>query len=82
MTQNDVGFAGSIPEIYDTYLVPLIFEAYASNLAERTAALTPNRVLETAAGSGVLARALAPLLAPDARYFYATTSSSPPSDEF
>ena len=69
MTQNDSGFVGSIPEIYDTYLVPLIFEAYANDLAERTAALAPNRVLETAAGSGVLARALAPRLAPDARYF-------------
>jgi len=69
MTQNDSGFVGSIPEIYDTYLVPLIFEVYANDLAERTAALAPNRVLETAAGSGVLARALAPLLAPDARYF-------------
>jgi len=69
MTENDIGFAGSIPEIYDTFLVPLIFEAYANDLAERTAALSPKAVLETAAGSGVLARALAPRLAPDARYF-------------
>jgi len=69
MTENDSGFVGSIPEIYDTYLVPLIFEAYANDLAERTAALSPKAVLETAAGSGVLARALAPRLAPDARYF-------------
>ena len=69
MTENHSGFAGSIPKIYDTYLVPLIFEAYANDLAERTAALSPKAVLETAAGSGVLARALAPRLAPDARYF-------------
>ena len=69
MTENDSGFVGSIPEIYDTYLVPLIFEAYANDLAERIAALAPQAVLETAAGSGVLARALAPRLAPDARYF-------------
>jgi hypothetical protein len=30
MSASDKVFAGSIPEIYDTYLVPLIFEAYAS----------------------------------------------------
>ena len=68
MTESDSGFAGSIPEIYDIYLVPLIFEAYANDLAGRAAALAPQAVLETAAGSGVLARALAPRLAPDARY--------------
>ena len=51
MTENDSRFVGSIPEIYDTYLVPLIFEAYANDLAERTAALSPKAVLETAAGS-------------------------------
>ena len=32
MTQKDSAFAGSIPEIYDTYLVPLIFEVYANDL--------------------------------------------------
>ncbi|MDH3702369.1 MAG: methyltransferase domain-containing protein [Alphaproteobacteria bacterium] len=68
MTENDKVFAGSIPEIYDAYLVPLIFESYAKDLAKRIAALTPKTVLETAAGSGVVARALAPRLAPDARY--------------
>ena len=41
MTENDSGFVGSIPEIYDTYLVPLMFEAYANDLTERTAALSP-----------------------------------------
>ena len=35
---------------------------------ERAAALSPKAVLETAAGSGVVTRALAPKLAPDARY--------------
>jgi ubiquinone/menaquinone biosynthesis C-methylase UbiE len=64
----DKQFTGSIPELYDTHLVPLIFEAYANDLAERTAALAPKSVLETAAGSGVVARALASRLAADARY--------------
>ena len=68
MAEGDKVFAGSIPEIYDTYLVPLIFEGFAEDLAERTAALTPKTVLETAAGSGVVTRALAAKLASDARY--------------
>ena len=68
MTESDTVFAGSIPELYDTYLVPLLFEAYANDLAERTAALAPMTVLETAAGSGVVTRALASRLASDARY--------------
>ncbi len=68
MTESDKVFAGSIPEFYDTYLVPLIFEAYADDLAERTGALEPKTVLETAAGSGVVTRALADRLAADASY--------------
>ncbi len=68
MTESDKVFAGSIPEFYDTYLVPLIFEAYASDIAERVAALAPETVLETAAGSGVVTRALAPRLESGARY--------------
>jgi ubiquinone/menaquinone biosynthesis C-methylase UbiE len=64
----DTVFAGSIPEIYDSYLVPLIFEAYASDLARRVVEGSAARVLETAAGSGVVTRALAPLLDNSARY--------------
>jgi len=65
---DDSAFAGSIPEIYDTYLVPLIFEGYAEDLARRVADARPARVLETAAGSGVVTRALAPLLGTGAHY--------------
>jgi len=56
---SDTLFAGSIPELYDTCLVPLIFEPYAEDLAKRAVALEPSRVLETAAGTGVVTRALA-----------------------
>jgi SAM-dependent methyltransferase len=56
---TDKVFAGSIPEIYDSFMVPLIFEPYAADLAERVAALAPEDVLETATGTGVLTRALA-----------------------
>ena len=68
MAESDKVFAGSIPKFYDTLIVPLIFEAYAAELAERVAAFSPHSVLETAAGSGVVMRALAPRLKADARY--------------
>jgi SAM-dependent methyltransferase len=56
---TDTHFAGSIPELYDSFLVPLIFEPYATDLANRVAVLNPSRVLETAAGTGVVTRELA-----------------------
>ena len=59
MATTDRLFAGSIPDIYDRFLVPLIFETYAHDLAERLAAVKPRDVLETAAGTGVLTRAVA-----------------------
>ena len=31
----DAVFAGSVPELYDTYMVPLIFAPYAADLASR-----------------------------------------------
>jgi SAM-dependent methyltransferase len=55
----DTKFAGSIPSLYDTYLVPLIFEPYAADLARRLSATGASRVLEIAAGTGVVTRALA-----------------------
>lgn len=61
-TGSDAVFSGSIAELYDTHLVPLIFEPYAAELASRVAALQPSRVLETAAGTGVVTRALARIL--------------------
>ena len=68
MAEIDKLFSGSLPKFYDTLTVPLIFEGYAADMAARVAALSPRRVLETAAGSGVVTRALAPRLAADARY--------------
>jgi ubiquinone/menaquinone biosynthesis C-methylase UbiE len=46
----------------------LIFEAYAQDMSRRVAALAPKSVLETAAGSGAVTRAVAPILGPDASY--------------
>jgi ubiquinone/menaquinone biosynthesis C-methylase UbiE len=57
--EKDKVFAGSIPDIYDQFLVPLIFEPYAADLAQRLATFAPKRILETAAGTGALTRAIA-----------------------
>jgi ubiquinone/menaquinone biosynthesis C-methylase UbiE len=68
MLEADKAFTGSIPENYDRYMVPLIFAPYAADLAQRAGSLSPNAVLEIAAGTGVVTRALAPNLSPSARY--------------
>ena len=68
MSETDKVFGGSIPENYDRYMVPLIFESFAEDIAQRVATLSPRAVLETAAGSGVVTRALLPRLSPDASY--------------
>jgi ubiquinone/menaquinone biosynthesis C-methylase UbiE len=68
MAESDKVFAGSIPKFYDTLMVPLIFEVYAAHLAELVAAFSPDAVLETAAGSGAVTRALAPRLKTEVRY--------------
>ena len=68
MLETDKVFAGSIPENYDRYMVPLIFEPYAADIARRAASMSPSAVLETAAGTGVVTRAVAPKLSPLASY--------------
>ena len=68
MSGIDSRFAGSIPDIYDRFMVPLLFESYAADLARRMAACGPRHVLETAAGTGVVARAALPLLYREASY--------------
>jgi ubiquinone/menaquinone biosynthesis C-methylase UbiE len=67
MAVSDKLFAGSIPEIYDRFLVPLIFESYARDLAARLANVEPRDILETAAGTGVLTRAITSMLPTQAR---------------
>ena len=57
--ETDAVFEGSVPEVYDKHLVPLIFESYADNLVGRLCNLVGGRVLELAAGTGVVTRALA-----------------------
>ncbi len=57
--ESDMVFAGSVPELYDQHLVPLIFESYAVDLVTRLEATGARRVLEVASGTGVLTRAMA-----------------------
>ena len=45
MRETDRQFAGSIPETYDRYLGPLLFEPYAHDLAARLADLASARLL-------------------------------------
>jgi ubiquinone/menaquinone biosynthesis C-methylase UbiE len=68
MLETDKVFAGSIPENYDRYMVPLIFGPFAADLAQRAASFSPITVLEIAAGTGVVTRALAPKLSLGASY--------------
>ena len=59
MPSVDTNFAGSIPGLYDRYLGPLLFQPYAQEVAGRAAALDPGRVLEIAAGTGIVTDAMA-----------------------
>lgn len=76
MTDNFSVFTGSIPEHYDRGLGPLIFVDYAADIAARVAALTPGRVLEMAAGTGIVTRQLRDAL-PDSTHLTATDLNEP-----
>ncbi len=61
-----VRFTGSVPERYDRYLVPLLFDPYAADLAGRLPQGRSLRVLELAAGTGAVTRHLRRALPDDA----------------
>jgi SAM-dependent methyltransferase len=73
-------FAGSMPQVYEKYLVPLIFEPYAADLVTRLVPRSPTRVLEVAAGTGVVTRAMAAAL-PERAAIVATDLSQPMLDQ-
>lgn len=64
-------FTGDIPDLYDRGLGPVIFADFAADIAARAADSTPTRVLETAAGTGILTRRLRDTL-PAAAHLTAT----------
>ena len=78
-TAGDEAFAESIAAQYERYLVPLIFEPYAADMAARVASRSPQRVLEIAAGTGVVTRAMSATLARDVA-IVATDLSQPMID--
>ena len=63
--QSDKNFGGSVAKFYEEYIVPLIFEPYAEDIARRLATRRLARVLEIAAGTGVVTRRLASVLPED-----------------
>ncbi len=65
-----------MPEVYATLMVPLIFEPFAIDMAARLAARPLTRVLEVAAGTGVVTRRLAAVL-PKSVAIVATDLSEP-----
>jgi len=73
---TDKVFSGSVPNLYEEYMVPLIFEPYAADLAKRVASRAPSRVLEIAAGTGVVTRHLATML-PSQSTIIATDLNAP-----
>ncbi|MEV6067251.1 class I SAM-dependent methyltransferase [Nocardia sp. NPDC052001] len=63
MSADDSVFTGVVAKFYETYLVPLIFEPYALPAVRLLSAPDISEVLEIAAGTGVVTRALARELA-------------------
>ena len=76
---NDASFVGSIPQHYDQGMGPMIFVDYAADIAQRVAAASPARVLETAAGTGIVTRKLRDAL-PAATRLTATDLNPPMLD--
>jgi ubiquinone/menaquinone biosynthesis C-methylase UbiE len=72
---GDRAFVGSIPELYDRYLGPMLFEPYALDLASRFKGFE-GALLETAAGTGRVTSALAQVVGP--RATITATDLNPP----
>lgn len=56
MTDIRASFSGSIPDYYDKYLGPAVFDAFAAHLAQQLPARPPGDVLEIACGTGLVTR--------------------------
>ena len=76
MSNDAASFIGSIPQHYDQGLGPIIFVDYAADIARRVASGNPARVLETAAGTGIVTRKLRDALSKDA--WLTATDLNPP----
>ncbi len=67
MAESQSQFAGSIPQNYDRYLVPILFQPFAESMAATAGNLNPKSVLELACGTGAVTRCLAEALPDEAR---------------
>jgi ubiquinone/menaquinone biosynthesis C-methylase UbiE len=67
MPANNAAFVGSIPENYDRYLGPVLFDPYATDLVARLSLPESAAVLELACGTGIVTRRLRDRLGPTAR---------------
>jgi len=67
MAEANARFLGSIPELYDRHLGPVIFEPYALDLARRITVASDAPLLEIACGTGILTEQLYGRLSPDVR---------------
>jgi SAM-dependent methyltransferase len=76
MSDRAADFTGSIPIFYDHGLGPIFFAEFADDMARRAAASAPTRVLEIAAGTGIVTRRLRDLLPPEAHL--TATDLNPP----
>ena len=76
MSDRANDFTGRIPHFYDHGLGPVFFVDFADDIARRAAAAAPMRLLELAAGTGIVTRRLRDLLPRDARLI--ATDLNPP----
>jgi ubiquinone/menaquinone biosynthesis C-methylase UbiE len=79
MNSDAARFTGGIPQHYDQGLGPMIFVDYAADISRRAAAGSPARVLETAAGTGIVTRRLRDFL-PASAHLTATDLNPPMLD--
>jgi ubiquinone/menaquinone biosynthesis C-methylase UbiE len=76
MSNRATDFTGSIPAFYDHGLGPVFFADFADDIAQRAAESAPMRVLEIAAGTGIVTRRLRDLLPREAHLI--ATDLNPP----
>ena len=67
MAESFTKFAGSIPENYDKYLVPLIFHEFAKDVSLRVHVPGGSNILEIASGTGAVSRVLRDQLPADVK---------------
>jgi ubiquinone/menaquinone biosynthesis C-methylase UbiE len=79
MSEYSSRFVESVPENYDRYMGPMLFEPYAEDLVERLKVRDALRVLEVACGTGIVTRCLRNALPPNAK-LVATDLSEPMLD--